>query len=211
MARPKRSETEREAFRIEVRKTARKLFLRDGPDGLSMRKIARELGCSATTLYAYFDNRNEIIRSFLRATTQELAQTFEDLRARETDPLERIRGMLLAYVRLSIEKPEEFQVAFLMMPERIDDLPEPEVSNLCAAPTFRIMHDTLREAMESGQIARRDPYLTAQALWAAVHGTVALRINLAGVGFAEQERLTREAVDLALGGLASPSVVREPA
>jgi AcrR family transcriptional regulator len=48
-----------------VLSTALRLVDRDGLDGLSMRRVAQELGTGAASLYAYFANKDELLEQLL--------------------------------------------------------------------------------------------------------------------------------------------------
>ena len=52
-----------EAFRARLCAVAQERFARQGVEGVSMRQLADELGCSPMTPYRYFRNKEEIIRA----------------------------------------------------------------------------------------------------------------------------------------------------
>ena len=54
---PSRRERARAATFGEIKRTARRVLVRSGPDGLALRAVAREMGMTAPALYRYFDNR----------------------------------------------------------------------------------------------------------------------------------------------------------
>ena len=47
----------------EIKQTARRLLVTRGPDAVSLRAIAREMGMTAPGLYRYFDSREVLIRA----------------------------------------------------------------------------------------------------------------------------------------------------
>jgi AcrR family transcriptional regulator len=52
----------RAATTEEIRQTARRILVEHGPDAVSLRAIAREMGMTAPALYRYFGSREELIR-----------------------------------------------------------------------------------------------------------------------------------------------------
>jgi AcrR family transcriptional regulator len=52
----------RAATSEEIISTARRLLVDSGPDAVTLRAIAREMGMTAPGLYRYFDNRDELVR-----------------------------------------------------------------------------------------------------------------------------------------------------
>src|SRR5688572_7345354 len=51
----------REDLKRAILDAARRLCLSDGIDGVSARKVAREVGCSATAIYLYYRNFDEVL------------------------------------------------------------------------------------------------------------------------------------------------------
>jgi AcrR family transcriptional regulator len=52
----------RAATTEEIRQTARRILVEHGPDAVSLRAIAREMGMTAPALYRYFGSREELTR-----------------------------------------------------------------------------------------------------------------------------------------------------
>jgi AcrR family transcriptional regulator len=52
----------RAATSEEIIQTARRLLVDTGPEAVTLRAIAREMGMTAPGLYRYFDNRDELVR-----------------------------------------------------------------------------------------------------------------------------------------------------
>jgi AcrR family transcriptional regulator len=52
----------RAATTAEIKGTARRILVEQGPDAVSLRAIAREMGMTAPALYRYFGSREELIR-----------------------------------------------------------------------------------------------------------------------------------------------------
>jgi AcrR family transcriptional regulator len=59
---PSRRDRQRAATTEEIIQTARQLLVTTGPDAITLRAIAREMGMTAPGLYRYFDNREELVR-----------------------------------------------------------------------------------------------------------------------------------------------------
>jgi AcrR family transcriptional regulator len=59
---PSRRDRLRAATAEEIISTARRLLVHSGPDAITLRAIAREMGMTAPGLYRYFDNREELVR-----------------------------------------------------------------------------------------------------------------------------------------------------
>jgi AcrR family transcriptional regulator len=62
----------RAATTEEIIQTARRLLVASGPDAVTLRAIAREMGMTAPGLYRYFDNRDELVRHICASIFTEL-------------------------------------------------------------------------------------------------------------------------------------------
>jgi AcrR family transcriptional regulator len=62
----------RAATRDEIIQTARRLLVRDGPESVSLRAIAREMGMTAPGLYRYFSSHEELLRHVIAGIFTEL-------------------------------------------------------------------------------------------------------------------------------------------
>ena len=63
----------RAATTAEIKQTARRILVEQGPDSVSLRAIARDMGMTAPALYRYFGSREELIRNVIADIFTELA------------------------------------------------------------------------------------------------------------------------------------------
>ena len=75
--RPVLSEEEVAEFRGEICRVAELLFARHGVGGVTMRQIAAELGCSATTAYRYFTSKEAILAAVRSAAFERFCDVIE--------------------------------------------------------------------------------------------------------------------------------------
>ena len=74
---PSRRDRARTATTQEIKQTARRILVQDGPGAVSLRAIAREMGMTAPALYRYFDSHEELIKHVIADIFTELT---DDLR-----------------------------------------------------------------------------------------------------------------------------------
>jgi AcrR family transcriptional regulator len=71
------AQTRRERVRAttmeEITAAARRLLVEQGPEAVSLRAIAREMGMTAPGLYRYYDSREQLLRHVVGAMFRELA------------------------------------------------------------------------------------------------------------------------------------------
>ncbi|HET9968771.1 MAG TPA: helix-turn-helix domain-containing protein, partial [Streptosporangiaceae bacterium] len=69
---PSRRDRLRAATIDEIIQTARRLLVKDGPEAVSLRAIAREMGMTAPGLYRYFGSYEELVRHLTASIFTEL-------------------------------------------------------------------------------------------------------------------------------------------
>jgi AcrR family transcriptional regulator len=140
----------------EIVAVARDLLDEEGPEGLSMRRIAARLGIQAPSLYKHLPDKQALESAIISTVFEEEAADFE--RALESDdPLRALAGAYRSYAHAH---PHVYRL-MTERPLRRDQL-TPDVEQRAAAPVL--------------QAAGGDPDL-ARAFWAFAHGMINLEMN----------------------------------
>ncbi len=186
-------------FRDRLCDAAERLFAEHGPDAVTMRQLAAEVGVSPMTPYGYFKDKDAILaavraRAFARHA-QALEVAFEA--APPNDPEARSEAVGRAYVRFALEHPEAYKLMFDTKQPNADHYPE------LVAASERSRATMTRHL--SGTALKGDPQRVGHLFWAALHGPLMLH-------FAGMLPSPQAAVDL-IGGLTQAvwaSSAREP-
>ena len=111
----------RAATVTEIKDTARRILVAEGPDGLSLRAIAREMGMTAPALYRYFPSRERLVEALIADLYDELTATLvaagdsTDDRAGAAgpaDPRAQITAASRAFRSWALAHPREFGLLF---------------------------------------------------------------------------------------------------
>jgi AcrR family transcriptional regulator len=159
--------------RAEILDAAEKLFVREGYQGATIRKIAQEVGLSSTALYMHFRDKSEILLEICEGAFSHLRDVNREIAALPLPPEERIRRMLEAYVEFGLANPNAYIVVFgrtLAAPEK------GAVLNELGQQVQEPFQAALRELSESAPL-RCTPEEATYVCWAACHGLVALMVN----------------------------------
>lgn len=162
----------KETMRDRVLRVADELLDSDGPDALSLRKIADLAGTSTQAVYTQFGGKPGLADAMFRSGYQRLADELDAL-PEVADPIERMRTLSLAYRRVALANPEHYK---LMTGRPIADYDPPRESLRFAATTMEPLVDAVRQACASGALVG-DPHTVATRLWAAGHGRVSLELH----------------------------------
>jgi AcrR family transcriptional regulator len=141
----------------EIVAAARELLEQEGPDGLSMRRLAERLGIRAPSIYKHLPDKQALESALISAGFEEQAERFETASARASDPLGAIAG---SYREFAHEHPHLYR----LMTERPLDRERlvPGVEARAARPVYEAVgHDADR----------------ARAAWAFAHGMTILELN----------------------------------
>src|SRR5690349_18095228 len=96
-----RRERQREDLRTKIMDAARDLFVSEGYDAVSMRKIAEAIEYSPTAIYVHFQDKAALMQELCAHDFQSLAHVFHDL-AKIANPIERIRQTGHAYISFAV-------------------------------------------------------------------------------------------------------------
>ena len=161
-----------ETMRDRVLRVADELLAAEGPDALSLRKIADLAGTSTQTVYTQFGGKPGLTDAMYRSGYQRLADEIDAL-PNIDDPIERMRTYSFAYRRVALANPEHYK---LMTGRPIADYDPPRDSLRFAASTMEPLVDAVRAACAAG-VLEGDPRTVAMRLWAAGHGRVSLELH----------------------------------
>ncbi|RZK61684.1 MAG: TetR/AcrR family transcriptional regulator [Hymenobacter sp.] len=90
---------------------------------LNMKKVAAAAGVAAGTIYLYFKGKEELIIDLYRHVLQRYLTAVLAAQQAEADPVEKIQGMLRAYLRFFLAHPAcfSFTQQFLLSPFSFKD------------------------------------------------------------------------------------------
>lgn len=188
--------------REEILESACALFLEEGLDGFSMRKLAERLDVTAPALYRHYEGREEV----LGGVVGEAYRTLRDVLYRaleEATPEERFRAAGAAYLDFALEHPGYYQMLYAPADALgLAELPDEAVGHALAVGQF--WNDRVRDCMDAGLLARRDPREAGVTLWSHAHGLVSLfLLGMVEIGEEGFRRLYRQSSLRVLLGLAT--------
>jgi AcrR family transcriptional regulator len=153
----------------------------EGPEALSVRRIAAAAHVAPMGVYNHFDSKNGIIEALFIQAFERLRDALASIADTE-DPYEALREGGRRYRALALAHPMAYQLMF----ERTVPGYEPSAHALeVAARAFDALVAAVQRAMAAGVLADASPTETAQVIWASVHGWVSLELQ--GIGFAENQ------------------------
>jgi len=163
----------RRDLRVAILNAARALCLSHGAGAVSARKIAARVGCSATTLYLYYRNLDDLLHHLRMEGHALLAEAFAAIDT-GAPALERIRAMGRAYHDFGLAQRGYYD---LMFGARSSTSLRREVVQR-EMYTLLVLRDVVKSGMDAGEIRPDlDPMVATNALWAEIHGVTALAVS----------------------------------
>jgi AcrR family transcriptional regulator len=178
--RPRAPQGSGEQLRIEIIAAATALLVGSGnPEHVTLRAVAREVGIAAPSIYLHFADRDGL----LFAVFADAEERFERALYRgdpgdSIDPVERCRGIGVAYARFAAQQKGAYQILFNgLLPtaaltgkvRNVEDMP----------PSFAVLYRACEAACITNGLLRSPMELSLQ-VWSGLHGFVTLKANMPG-------------------------------
>mgnify|MGYP001544891013 CR=1 FL=1 len=148
------------------------LYLSDGLDGFSMRKLAKAVGVTAPALYRHFDSKERLLQDVMVQAYEQFAQYLYRALAGTTSR-DRFRMASSAYLDFALDHPKLYDMLFATPATSGLRAASDELEALgCAIGQF--WHDRVRECMDDGILLEGDHEGISTTLWAHAHGLITL-------------------------------------
>ena len=157
------------SFRAAYCETAYELYQRGDYEAVTMRGIAKVMGCSPMMAYRYFENKEDVYAALRASLFHRLAQALEDVPV-TLEPLAYLDALGRAYSRFAHEAPHAYRLLYGINIHQSQAYPDTESAQ---KRTRKILFEATRRAVDSGVI-QGDPALLAHTFWACIHGLVSL-------------------------------------
>ncbi len=151
---------------------ATELLASEGPEALTVRRIAASAGCSTMGLYSRFGGKDGVIERLWLDGFTRLRDALASAPVTD-DPLYDLEQIGITYRTWALENSTSYGIMFTRsMP---DFIPSPEAKEV-ALRTFAVVVDAVRRAQAKGHFPDAQAEDIAQALWAMSHGSASLEI-----------------------------------
>jgi AcrR family transcriptional regulator len=198
-----RQERDREAVRRGILDAARELFVAEGYQNVSIRKIAERIEYSPAAIYSYFPSKDDIFFALAEEGFRLLGDPIDpnSERLRPLEPLDRIRTIFLNIYEFSRHHPQYFTLMFFdrSVPRIIREYERftfvREMKSHIVAEIQRCIDDKILPAAV-------DPMAAFHLLTIAALGVANMRVSDRGPTELADE-LARDAIEVVLAGLRS--------
>jgi len=167
-----RKEREKLELKELILNASKKILLKYGKEGLSIRKIATAIEYSPATIYLYYKDKDEILHELMEVGFVKMNAYMTEAFT-ESNPVQRIYKIGHAYILFGLENKDWYDLMFN------SDKPMKHIEKCCedwdqGMAMFEFLTNTCKEAIESVQLKNLNERILALQLWACVHGLVNL-------------------------------------
>jgi AcrR family transcriptional regulator len=171
-----RRDLHKQALRQSILDAAGALFLAEGYDGVSMRRIAEQIGYTPTTIYLHFKNKDELLLALLADGHARFGAALAGAAARKRDPLRRLFAIGEAYIAFGLANPMLYQLMFMRRADFLQATLSASREDERRVDSFGVLQGAVQAALAAGAIRKADVMTHSLALWSLVHGIVALAV-----------------------------------
>lgn len=205
-----RREREKSETRDKILDAARELFITEGFEGVSMRKVAEKIEYSPTAIYVHFADKEELFRELCHQDYARLAQVFQSS-VMPKDPIERLKQIGAIYIDFGTRYPHHYKFMFMTpFPMHEPDEEDREMMGNPEMDAYAFLKWAVQQALDAGCFREElnDTALISQTLWASVHGVISLHIAKGGDCWVDWRPIQARAemmLDITLRGLVRPA------
>jgi len=174
MAITDRREKEKRVMRQSILEAAMELFVGEGYDSVSIRKIADKIEYSPSTIYLYFEDKDDIFFELHNLGFNEFYKHQMEAQ-RVADPKERLIAHGRAYLSFALEHSQYYDLMFIVRSpgDKIKKFKNWELGDRC----YDLLKKNVAECKEAGYFKGKDEKAVALVFWSVMHGMISLHIR----------------------------------
>ena len=165
----------RQKTKQAILETAQALIDEKGPDGISIREIARRIDYSPAGLYEYFDSKDDLVAAVCADGMKQLGLAFKQVPA-NLPPAERLIELGLRYAEFARCHPEQFLMIFNTLPSNRTSVDQPVDQDT----PYDMLLKTVQAAIKAGEFEAAGEQAVegiAYSMWALMHGRAMLELT----------------------------------
>jgi AcrR family transcriptional regulator len=190
----------KEEFRREILDSAREIFISDGYDKFSMRKLAEKIDYSPTTIYLYFKNKDDLLFAICEEFFANFFTQLNHIRSVSQDPIETLRQAVLYLIDFGLKNPNQYKLIFFTKSVygTREELVEKESM---ARNTYFVFKEIVQDCINAGKLREIEVDVIVNTLSIASHGAIAKSIYCANFSKERSDIIAHTLVDVLLRGL----------
>jgi AcrR family transcriptional regulator len=191
----------KEEVRQEILDAARELFVNEGYEKFSTRKLAEKTNYSPKTLYHYFKNEDDLLFAMCEEVAERFFADLIHIRTAHPDPLESLRHALLNLINVGFKNPDEYKFLFITRPQAYGTLEEFMEKESMARNSYVAFREIVMNCIVTRKLQEIDIDVLTQVLTVATLGLATLTVNKTSFPWVDRNVLAHTLVEGLLRGL----------
>lgn len=147
-----------------------------GIDGLSVRNIAKRAGVTPTTIYYYFESKEDLINAVKLSAVKEMDAYILSRVQPEAPPLQQAEDLIRAFIDWALKYPPLMDLAFSALPPKLDlDEAALKVYYRSQFLAFELLEKIVAE--NAGPAETSNPKVDCSIYLGMIYGTVKLYLE----------------------------------
>jgi len=190
----------KEEFRREILNSARELFIDDGYEKFSMRRLAEKIDYSPTTIYLYFKGKDDLLLAICEEVAEQFLTKLSHIRSVQSKPLEALRQAMLYLVEFAFDNPNQYKVFFLTRPNVYGTQEDFMKRESMARNSYFEFRKIVQVCIGAGKLRPMDIDILTQVLATAPHGLITMTLYHNSFPWVDRKVLAITLVDGLLRG-----------
>ena len=169
-----RKEREKLALRRKIIEASTTMFIAEGYEKTSLRKIAKQIEYSPGTIYLHFKNKNELFYTVHEQAFAVFLNGMQNAGKDIENPFERLKILGQYYMEFAQQNPELYDLMFIMKAP-MEELPDNDWD--CGKASYTMLEDLVKACVEAGEIQSDSIETTAFSILSFMHGMTSLVIK----------------------------------
>jgi AcrR family transcriptional regulator len=186
-----------DAARAALLDAASEILAEEGPDALTVRRIATRAGCSTMLVYSRLGGKQGIVDALYTQGFERLA-AYVRATPVTSDPVADLRRCGRQYRTFALENRTHYAVMF---DHAVPDFSPSLQAQVVASQTLDMLAELVQRAIDAGRFGVTDARQLAAALWAANHGVCSLELKDSGPPDIDWTKCHERVIDALVEGL----------
>lgn len=172
-----------------ILKAAGKLFSEKGYDAVTMREIAKEAGCSHTTIYLYFNDKETLLHQLSMPTLNALYQQLKNISLKKSlKAEEKLKEISREYILFGLKNQNMYSIFINEKSTRVDEVEQKLEINQLRVEIFNVLMEVIQQCLA---IPKNDQLLAfTRIFFFTINGILSTYSNLHETIDELMERLT---------------------
>lgn len=189
------------SLREDILQVSRSLLIKEGFGKMSMRKIAKEVDVSATSIYLHFKNKDDLLLALIETSIANLADVLQKKLKEGDDPIRKLEKMADGFIYFALNHPQEYEIIYMVRPEEMPKFPKEKFDQI--RKVYELLAEIIEEGCRKGVLHVDDPLTSAYTVWAQMHGVASVVISKRLDTRIPTDTFVKQAVDHVIQGFIS--------